>query len=53
MSLFFGIIEVEIEEQHSRLGLCSLLSEYILKYRRAKNGLAAAGDPMQPKERPR
>ena len=52
MSLFFGIIEVEIEEQHSGLGLCGLLNEHILKYCRAENSLAAARNPMQPKERP-
>lgn len=52
MSLLFGIIEVEIEEQHGRIRLLAVLIEHILKYRRAENGLAAARDPVQPNERP-
>lgn len=52
MSLFFSIIEVEIKVQHGRSRLCMVLLKHILKYCRAENCLAAAGDPIQPKERP-
>lgn len=52
MSLFFGIIEVEIEEQHGRVRLRRVLIEHVLQYRRAENGLSAARNPMQPEKRP-
>lgn len=52
MSLFFDIIEVEIEEKHSRVVLRIIQIEHLFKYCRAENGLAAARNPMQPKEGP-
>ena len=51
MSLFFAIIEVKIEEQYGRVGIRMIFIEYVLKDRRAENGLTAARNPMQPKER--
>ena len=52
VSLFFGIIEVEIEEQHGRVRLRRLLIAHVVQYRRAENGLSAARNPMQPEKRP-
>ena len=52
MSLFFGIIEVEIEEQHGRVRLRRLLIVHVVQYRRAENGLSAARNSMQPEKRP-
>ena len=46
MSLFSEGIEVEIEEEHGRLRLLRVLVEHVFEYGGAKNGLAAARDPM-------